>query len=343
MATVRRLWLGLRIAGVLAIAALICGGVVDAHAAGTHSMSSARPDKVKTSPFPTQSTVGPSIEALPTAGGNAVALGNGENLAGKTQTVITLPPLVVYAYPQYADSLTDPAFPGGNGRLTALAYIVGNPTTVTGQPASYITYGQIPTLHITTLAFGAIPISADLTLAQTVTDGKVDPLVVYDAFTTDNLTLSGRLSVHLTNVSVDGQSLHLSPSCTTVTPAILTAYATSEEYQIFTGGRLAGDTTLPDFTGCTATDAAGQTENLDPLLDGTISGTDNPTYLTQNGLGTYDGYFKNDCYPSPPPKLPFHYANGCLPYPATALQLPPITASIPVPTVTTSEYDPPAY
>jgi len=49
-------------------------------------------------------------------------------------------------------------------------------------------------------------------------------------------------------------------------------------YTVSTGGPLTGMLTIPPFTGC------GVTENLDPLLTGSISGSGNFVKLTQGKL-----------------------------------------------------------
>jgi hypothetical protein len=55
----------------------------------------------------------------------------------------------------------------------------------------------------------------------------------------------------------------------------------SPDYTVNTGGPLTGTTTIPPFSGC------GVGEDLDPLLNASISGPDNFMKLTQGVPCTY--------------------------------------------------------
>jgi len=316
-----------------AFAAILMASVAIVAVAHASPGNQAAPGVPHPSPsIPTIATSGPGIIPSPGPGGLAVAAAEGETLGGKSLALVVLPRLYVYAYPAYING-PDPAYPGTVHQIS-YAWFISNPTTKrNGVVPPSISFGGIPTLHIAALAFGAIPVTADLTLSQAVSGDQVQPLVIaYNA--AFKFTLSGELTVRLANVKVDGISLNLAPTCTTVTPAILVAHGTNKTYNIFTGGSLSGDVTIPDFTGCLGgTGPSGPTEDLSPLFDGTISGTSNPTFLSQAGLGTFDPAKRNDCV------LSGDYPHGCRPPKA----LPTITASVPVPTVDLQGYDPPAY
>jgi hypothetical protein len=322
--------------GIGIVLAVVGAGVVRAQGQGKPAGTAGlHPDKTnakpsKTSPIPT--IAGPGILPTPGLGGNAAVQGNGETLGGKVLSVVPLPPLNLYAYPVYSN-VPDPAFPG-HVKQISYAWVISDPTPTTAStPPSSISYGTLPTAHVTALAFGAIPVTADVTLSQTIgPDGRVEPIEADLASATFHFTVSGSLDVRISNVSVDGMSLQLSAACTTVRPATLIAHATNTQYNVFTGGSLSGNVEIPDFTGCTGLSGPGETsEDLDPLFDGTISGSTNPTFLTQAGLGTFNPAYKDDC------QVTKDYPLGC----TTAPALPKITASEPVPTVVSSEYDPP--
>ena len=59
---------------------------------------------------------------------------------------------------------------------------------------------------------------------------------------------------------------------------------------------LKGKVTIPEFTGC-----GTQGDDLDPLLNGTISGPGNMLHMTQGILGTWNKHKPGDCQGCRPP------------------------------------------
>jgi hypothetical protein len=85
-------------------------------------------------------------------------------------------------------------------------------------------------------------------------------------------------------VTVNGVPLRVGAGCRTVRPVRLVLIGKGDNtipprgYTVSTGGPLSGMLTIPPFTGC------GVSENLDPLLTGSISGSGNFVKLTQGKL-----------------------------------------------------------
>jgi hypothetical protein len=83
--------------------------------------------------------------------------------------------------------------------------------------------------------------------------------------------------IRITNVTVNGVPLNAGPHCQTAPFNVIVKGSSQSKppYTITLGGPLAGNITIPPFTGC------GSGENLDPLFSSTISGQGNFTLLTQ--------------------------------------------------------------
>jgi hypothetical protein len=83
---------------------------------------------------------------------------------------------------------------------------------------------------------------------------------------------------------VNGEPLAIGPGCRPVSNVRLTLIGRGDNtvpptgYTVTTGGPLSGRLTIPAFTDC------GVTENLDPLLTGSISGPGNYVLMTQGKL-----------------------------------------------------------
>lgn len=85
-------------------------------------------------------------------------------------------------------------------------------------------------------------------------------------------TATSYLRIRVEKAAVNGVPLNLGPDCHTAYP---TKSVLKGTYPIANGGTLSGYVTIPPFTGC------GVGENLDPLLNASVSGPKNFTIITQ--------------------------------------------------------------
>jgi len=147
-------------------------------------------------------------------------------------------------------------------------------------------HGQhaLPPVSATFLAFRFVPVTATLHITEltSVAILSVSGITAPPYPITVRATTKAMLTV--TDVSVNGLSLNVGTQCRIATPLILTLIGKGENtippkgYTVPTGGTLAGRVTIPPFTHC------GTTENLDPLLTGSISGHGNYVKMTQGKL-----------------------------------------------------------
>jgi hypothetical protein len=185
-----------------------------------------------------------------------------------------------------------------------------------------------PPAEATFLTFGFVPVTAVVKLTETAWPrnhlpvenprcykgfSKFKPVPLHSpllsVFTdANNSVASGPvvsigttyLSVHVSQVTVNGVPLPVGPHCGTSQPmlAVLTGRGTNSPmagYTLATGGPLTGDVTVPRFVNC------GVGENLDPLLTGSISGPANFQLITQGTLCTRQEL--NLCPPTIPKPL----------------------------------------
>jgi hypothetical protein len=135
----------------------------------------------------------------------------------------------------------------------------------------FLTYGFIPTT-----AMMQLTAQGPLTAVET---GYSPPEQVVT-------TISGKQTLRLYDVKVDGTPLDVGSDCRTVTPLKLSLVGTdnaafpydvpSRDYMITTGGPLSQDNlVIPYFTGC------GPGGSLDPLFDAAVSGSGNSLNLMQ--------------------------------------------------------------
>jgi hypothetical protein len=95
---------------------------------------------------------------------------------------------------------------------------------------------------------------------------------------------STKISVRVSDVKVNGVPLDVGPHCQTASAVKLNLIGRGQNtlppkgYTVPTGGPLTGRLTIPRFTGC------GVSENLNPLLTGSISGPGNFVKVTQGKL-----------------------------------------------------------
>lgn len=148
----------------------------------------------------------------------------------------------------------------------------------------------LPPAQATYLDFGFMPVSATLQLTQV---GTMNIVGLGTGITLTNNTSYSYMELRIYNVKVNGQPLNVGNHCETQKPIMVKVtglISGPHAYSLQEGGALAGDVTIPPFTGC------GVTEDLDRLITGTVSGKDNYTLFTQGEL----------CTPAPPP-------SGCPP------------------------------
>jgi len=108
------------------------------------------------------------------------------------------------------------------------------------------------------------------------------------------------LTIHISQVAVNGVPLNVGPDCGTTQPvhAVLTGRGHNGPpptgYTLGTGGPLSGSVTIPKFTHC------GIGENLDPLFNASISGPMNFQLMTQGTLCTPQQLGRPGCPPTVP-------------------------------------------
>jgi hypothetical protein len=154
---------------------------------------------------------------------------------------------------------------------------------------------QLPPLKATLLGFGFAPVTATATLSQvgsapltTVIYQDAGPPSAIDPAEPFTVVSVARLQLRLTNVAVNGVALDVGPSCLSkgilYTPGNQVAPGELELTggtdlgdpvpsfaNALSGGAVAGEATIPPFTGCITPSG----ENLDPLLTASVSGPGN--------------------------------------------------------------------
>jgi hypothetical protein len=148
----------------------------------------------------------------------------------------------------------------------------------------YQGHSELPPVRATFLAFGFVPVTATLMVTELTPisirsvsgiSGLPYPLTVRATTT---------VAIRISDVDVNGVPLAIGPHCRPVSSARLTLSGRGDNtipprgYTLANGGPLHGRLTIPAFTDC------GVTENLDPLLTGSISGPGNYTLMTQGKL-----------------------------------------------------------
>jgi hypothetical protein len=97
-------------------------------------------------------------------------------------------------------------------------------------------------------------------------------------YTTTISTITSEEGIRVSSLAVNGVRLNVGQHCQTVAPTKVTLAGKTPQYSLLDGGPLTGDITIPRFTGC------GVGENLDPLLNASVSGPRNFAILTQGPL-----------------------------------------------------------
>ncbi len=286
---------------VAILSLVVAVGALTARAATSHVASAQTPVvdvRHTVGPIPSVSVIGPSITI--SSGADGAGRGGGEAVGGKNATVITLPELDLEL-----NATSRLQFTSSGTIIYSRGWVFRylNPGS-DGVPTAR-SYGQIGPVPVKTLAFGAIPVSLNLELDQTVVNGLVQPLDVQTTtFVPYVTTLTGSLNVHVTDLTVDGKPLVLGSTCRTVTPARLIAHAYGlGSYAAVIGGTLEGTTIIPGFTGCLSPTG----EDVSTLLDGVVSGPLNATFVSQSNLSSIiDPRYPYGCQVpcSDPPPLP---------------------------------------
>lgn len=148
----------------------------------------------------------------------------------------------------------------------------------------YQGHRELPPVRSTFLAFGFVPVTASLTVTElrpisirSVSGVTAPPYPISVHATTT-------VAIGISDVVVNGVPLAIGPHCRPVSTARLTLTGKGDNtipprgYTVPSGGPLTGSLTIPAFTDC------GVTENLDPLLTGSISGPGNFVLMTQGKL-----------------------------------------------------------
>lgn len=142
---------------------------------------------------------------------------------------------------------------------------------------------DLPAAESTLLTFGFMPVRAKvkMTMAEEYIHilSRTKRLVKPGELNKFALTAeaSTTMSMRLFDVTVNGVPLNVGADCRTAEPFPVVLHGESdaivpgnpEEYDVAYGGALRGFVDIPAFEGC------GATEDLDPLLTGSISGDDN--------------------------------------------------------------------
>ncbi len=223
-------------------------------------------------------------------GSDAGVLVDGTATVRKAKQLVILPRTVLRTYANETSHIT-------NKVLFSLS-----PVWAVTHVGKHPQFGVFPVAHSTVLGFGAIPITADLHLTQLERNGLIVPLIVASRTGTDfpfreyPTHITGLANVRISNVFVDQVPLNVGPDCHTVVPLRLNLAGDPKTYNLFSGGVLRGVANIPDFTGC----GTGG-DDLDPLLNGTISGPGNKLVQYQGNLASWDPTKPHDCNGCRPP------------------------------------------
>jgi hypothetical protein len=148
----------------------------------------------------------------------------------------------------------------------------------------YQGHHELPPVRATFLAFGFVPVTATLMVTE-LTPIKIRSVSGITGFPYPiTVSATTRVKIRISDVDVNGVPLAIGPHCRPVRSPQLTLTGHGDNtlpprgYTVPTGGPLSGRLTIPAFTNC------GVTENLDPLLTGSISGPGNFVLMTQGKL-----------------------------------------------------------
>jgi hypothetical protein len=143
---------------------------------------------------------------------------------------------------------------------------------------------ELPPVTATFLAFRFVPVTATLHLVELTPIRVVSVSGITGPPFPITVRTSTKISVRISGVRVNGVPLDVGPHCQTASAVELDLVGKGKNtlppkgYTVPTGGPLSGRLTIPRFTGC------GVSENLNPLLTGSISGPGNFVKVTQGKL-----------------------------------------------------------
>lgn len=179
-------------------------------------------------------------------------------------------------------------------------------------------YGEFAPIRVRSVAFGAIPVTFTVHLSQPRDEEnlplplssatKADELVYSTIFKFYDSTITGELEARVSDMSVDGVPIKLGEKCRTAEniKVVLTGqgytsevppnplhpepelntWHTSDYYTATNGGKLVGNSTMPEFVGC----GAGG-EDLSALITTMSSGPENRTIQRQSGVMSCWGWY----------------------------------------------------
>lgn len=124
----------------------------------------------------------------------------------------------------------------------------------------------LPTAHGSFVAFEFMPATSDVTTVQV---GRAEGRLNNGVFKG-----TAKMDMVLSKVKVNGTPLNVGQKCKTAEPIVLHLLSKPEEWDVFLGGTIETDVTIPKFGGCFGS------ENLDPLFTGLISGPGNHIKMT---------------------------------------------------------------
>jgi hypothetical protein len=141
-----------------------------------------------------------------------------------------------------------------------------------------------PPVRSTFLGFGFVPVTATLTLTERGPIRIVSVSGIAKPPYPITVTATSKVTISVSDVSVNGVPLPVGAGCRAEHAARLklVGHGTNtfppHGFTLPTGGPLSGNLTIPPFVHC------GVTQNLDPLLTGSISGVGNFAKMTQGKL-----------------------------------------------------------
>jgi hypothetical protein len=223
-----------------------------------------------------------AVKGLPAGCGKIKAVGTGTPTCGYITGYSDVAKL-------YGAALLQPQSPAKPGLVNvdfAESHKFSHGKLVVDSTAKLYYHGraELPPVTATFLAFRFVPVKATLHLVELapikIASVSGIPAPPYPI----TVRASSTVSVQVSGVKVNGVPLDVGTHCQTVRPVKLVLIGKGDNtipprgYTVPTGGPLSGKVTIPAFNRC------GVTENLDPLLTGSISGPGNFIKMTQGKL-----------------------------------------------------------
>jgi hypothetical protein len=157
---------------------------------------------------------------------------------------------------------------------------------------------ELPPARAAFRILGNIPVSATVHISEIGSFNlalvSCTPASKCPSHPASSAVLSGRMTLRLANVDIDGVALKAGPHCQTARPFKLVLTGLPPAYNVnLIQGVLTGTVTIPPFTGC-----ASGGYNLDPLFTAAVSGPGNAVQISQAPLCTPK--MGDDCPPVRP-------------------------------------------